>query len=858
MDASIFERIVGTENVHADEIERLCYARDMSVHEGIPDAVVFARKRDQILQILKVANEEGIPIITRGSGTSVTGAVLAMAGGIILDLSRMNQILEINRKSNYVRIEPGVLCAQLNAALAPTHFFAPDPASAALASIGGMVSTNASGNRALKYGTTRDYIMALEAVLADGRVLRTGAITPKTSSGYELSHLFATSEGTLGVITELTMKTLPVPEYVAYAQARFPDIEPAGKAVEKMLTSGIPLSSCEILDSVSIGVVNQAMGLNIPPGVGCILFIEIDGNRIAVKDQIKKIDKVCSENKGLGNIWDDDPAMRLKMWAGRQGLVPSLSKVKRGARLMNYMEDFGVPIERIPDTIREIQKISEKHNFPIATFGHVGDGNLHAVIVMDVRNKEEWEILRKVGDDFVKMTKRFEGTFSAEHGLGMAKSPFIKQELGIGLEIMEQIKKTLDPNNILNPGKMGFEGSIEDVLGRSAFRPFVESPQNLVSFGTDVDNEILACIQCGFCRAGCPTYGETSLESINARGRIVLSYYLLTGRLQPSEDLAKRFYSCSMCLNCKAVCPAGVVVSDIVEAARSRLAEAGYLPPVHQALVNSIEEKGNPFGEAEEKRTDIYPAEYEPRETAATLLYFGCVASYQDINIIPNTLAIMDSAGIDYTTLGTEEYCCGYVSYLVGERQEFEGCIEKNTDLFNKMAFKEIVTTCAGCYRTFKDLYPKHRKMDNITVYHAVQYIERLIAGGKIRPQDLMPRKVAYHDPCDMGRHMDVYDPPRNLIRSLPGVELIEFSENRNLAKCCGGGGGLKAYDTGMSLDIAYKRVQQAAQVGAEIIVSACPSCKSNLQQGAARLRKEKRQKIKVLDITELVAQSIS
>jgi len=858
MDAAIFEDIVGKENVHTDEIERLCYGRDMSIHEGIPDAVVFAQKREQIIEVVKTAYRAKIPIITRGSGTSVTGAVLALRGGIVLDLSRMSEILEINKRSNYVRVEPGVICAQLNAALAPTHFFPPDPASATLASVGGMVSTNASGNRALKYGTCRDYIMALEVVLADGQILRTGAITPKTSSGYELSHLFATSEGTLGVITELTMKILPMPEYIAYAQARFPDIETAGKTVEKMLASGIPLSSCEILDSVSIGVVNQAMGLNIPPEVGCLLFVEIDGNRRAVEEHIKEVDRLCAENKGLGNTWDDDPTKRLQMWAGRQGLVPSLSKIKRGARLMNYMEDFGVPIERIPDTIREIQRISKKHNFPIGTFGHVGDGNLHAVIVMDPRNKEEWGILRKIGDDFIEMTKKFKGTFSAEHGVGMAKSPFIREELGIGLEIMERIKKALDPHNILNPGKMGFDGSPQDVFDYSAFRPFIESPQNLVSFGTEVDNEILACIQCGFCRAGCPTYKETSLESINARGRIILAYNLLTGRLQPSEDVARRFYSCSMCLNCKAVCPAGVMVSDIIEAARARLVEAGYLPPVHQTLMHSIEEKGNPFGEAKEKRTDVFPTGYKPKEKAATLLYFGCVASYQDVNTIPSMLAIMGKAGASFTTLGTEEFCCGYVSYLVGDRIEFERCIERNVDHFKKMKLKEIVTTCAGCYRTFKDLYPKHREMDGIQVYHAVEYVDRLITTGTLRLKDGIPRKVAYHDPCDMGRHMDVYDPPRNLIRAIPGVDLVEFPQNRNLATCCGGGGGLKAYDTDMSLEIAYKRVEQAAAAGADTIVSACPSCKSNLQQGAVRLRREKRQRIKVMDITELVSQSIA
>jgi glycolate oxidase len=175
------------------------------------------------------------------------------------------------------------------------------------------------------------------------------------------------------------------------------------------------------------------------------------------------------------------------------------------------------------------------------------------------------------------------------------------------------------------------------------------------------------------------------------------------------------------------------------------------------------------------------------------------------------------------------------------------------------MGLKEIVTTCAGCYRTFKDLYPKYRKLDNIRVYHIVEYFEKLIADRQITFKDRAKKvKVAYHDPCDIGRHMNIYDPPRNVIRAIPSVELVEFSQNRNLAKCCGGGGGLKAYDTDMSLEIAFKRIQQANSVGAEVVVSACPACKSNLQLGAARLRKEKKGRIKVMDVTELVAEALT
>jgi glycolate oxidase len=849
--------IVGERNVRTDEIERLCYSRDLSVHEAVPDVIVFVKTTEEVSKIMSLANKEKIPVTPRGSGTSAVGGALAAKGGILLDLSRMDRILEIDKENGYAVVEPGVICNNLNAAIAPTHFFPPDPGSANLASLGGMVSTNASGNRALKYGTTKHYVLGLEVVLADGRTIKTGSVLGKTSSGYDLTHLFTNAEGTLGIITKIILKVLPIPEYTAFAEARFSSTLDAGKAVREILTSGIALSSCEILDKVTIDVVNKAMGLNIPDHVGCLLFIEIDGNKRAVQENIEKINKICKANNGLENRWEDDPAKRLKMWAARQGIVASLSKVKRGSRMQSIMDDPGIPITKIPEAIVEIKKISEKHHIPINTFGHIGDGNIHPIIISDPRNKEQWNTIREVAKDLVDLTIRLRGTLTAEHGIGMAKSPYIKRELGESLEVMKEIKKALDPNNILNPGKMGFDDSIQDIYENFAFLPLIEKPGEIRPFGEALDNEIMACIMCGFCRAGCPTYGETSLESINARGRVILAYHLLTGRLKPSKELAKRFYQCTTCLNCNVVCPAGVNVSDIVQAARKRLVEAGYLPSIHQTLIQSIKEKGNPFGEATGKRADIYPTEFKFKEKAPTLLFFGCVASYQDINLIPSTLKIMNKANIDYTVLGNEEYCCGYISYLVGDQEEFKRCIVKNISRFERMGLKEIVTTCAGCYRTFKELYPKHNGFPNIQVYHAVEYLEKLIMNGKLSFKNGAKMKVAYHDPCDIGRHMNIYDPPRNVIRAIPSVELIEFPQNRNLAKCCGGGGGLKAYDTEMSLDIAYKRAQQASSIGADTIVSACPACKSNLQLAAARLRKEKKGRIKVMDITELVAEAL-
>ncbi len=850
-------QIVGEKNVKTDRLELLCYSRDMSVHEGVADAIVFAKTTDEVSRILKLANERDIKVIPRGSGTSTTGAVLPCFGGIILDLSRMNKIKEINRRDGYAVVEPGVICQQLNNALAPTHFFPPDPGSATMASIGGMVSTNASGNRAIKYGATKDYILALEVVLADGRVMQTGSRVPKTSSGYDLVHLFCRAEGTLGVITEITVKILPMPEYIAFAQAWFPTVEDAGKAAEEIITSGIPLSSCEILDRFSIDVVNKAMGLNIPDNVGCILFIEIDGNRQAVKENIQKIDEISKRCNGLGNQWDDDPARRLKMWAGRQGLVPSLSKIRRGAKLMPLVEDFGVSMSKIPETIRELQKIRDKYNFPIPIFGHIGDGNLHAVLIVDGRNKKEWETVKKIAQEFIDLTLKLKGTLTAEHGVGIAKAPYIHKELGLSHEVMRTIKRALDPKNILNPGKLGFDDSVKDILDHFTYKEFLESPDKIQSFGQAVDNEIFACINCGFCRAGCPVFAQTELESENARGRVIMAYYLMKGTLKPSKEVAEKFYLCTTCLNCRATCPAGVTVSEIVEGARERLVAAGFLPEVHKTLVENMKATGNPFGEPKEKRTDVFPSTFQGRQGPVdALLFAGCVTSYQDINIIPNIMKILDHAGVSYTALGKDENCCGYISYLVGTK-EFKEVAEKNVEAFSKIKPKQILTTCAGCYKTFKELYPKYVSF-NAPVVHAIDYLNHLVEEKKIRFKNGAPMKVAYHDPCDLGRHLNIFEPPRELLMKIPGVTLVEFKNNRLLAKCCGGGGGLKAFNTELSGEIAYKRMLEASEVGAEVVVSACPSCKSNLQVAAARLRKEKKGRIKVMDITELVAEALA
>jgi glycolate oxidase len=292
---SEIEKIVGKENVFSDRVECICNSRDMSVHVGVPDVVVYAQTTEQISSIMRLANQEKTPVTIQGSGTSTTGASLPVEGGILLDVHKMNKILEINKDNFYARVEPGVICMDLNRALGKENLmFPPNPGSELIASIGGMMSTNSSGHRAVKYGTARDYIKSFKVVLADGTIIDTGYKTPKSSMGYDLNHVFASSEGTLGVITEITVKIQPRPEYSALALAIFHDLDAAGKAVTDIITSGIQLTACEILDKYSLKIVEDVIGKDVSK-IEAMLIIESDGVKETVIRDMERIKEVCKK-----------------------------------------------------------------------------------------------------------------------------------------------------------------------------------------------------------------------------------------------------------------------------------------------------------------------------------------------------------------------------------------------------------------------------------------------------------------------------------------------------------------------------------------------------------------------------------
>ena len=856
------KQIVGPENVFDDRVECISNSRDLSVHEGIPDVVVFARTTEQISEIMRLANQEKVPVTVQGSGTATTGASLPVEGGILLDVHKMNKILEIDKDNFYARVEPGVICNNLNIVLKKDNLmFPPNPGSELIATIGGMMSTNSSGHRAVKYGTARDYLKGLKVVLADGTIIETGFKTPKSSFGYDLNRVFASSEGTLGVITEIMVKIQPVPEYNALALAIFHDLFAAGKSVTDIIGSGIQLTACEIMDKYSLKVVEEAIGKDVSK-IEAMLIIESDGVKETVIRDMEKIGEICKKYDVQEFTWSDDPEKAGEIMEARGKLVPTLSRIKPGNRLVAVSEDLGIPPTKIPEVIKKAQAIADKYDLLLTTFGHIGDGNVHTTFVTDMRSREEWDRLRPAADELAEIALEMEGTITAEHGTGLARNPYIEKQLGPALDVMRSIKKALDPNGILNPGKMGLEKKKYDIYDYFAFKSFLEHPEGVNSFGEGADNELLACIYCGFCRLGCPTFSVTHRESRNARGRNALAFNFLNGTIEPSSELAEAFYSCTTCQACTYFCPARVKVDEIVEGVRKKLYKDGLTPEPVLGIRDNIMKMGNVYASAKADRIDIYPSELRQtikdgtmKETAETLLFMGCVPSYLDMKMVPSLIKPLDAADVDYTTLATEEGCCGFPLFLMGT-DEFEPHAQKVIERIKATGAKELLTPCAGCYKTFKKIYPEIGDL-GLEVYHSVNYLEKLINEGKLKFKGELGKRVTYHDPCDLGRAFQIFEEPRNILKAIPGLEFAEMGRNRLQARCCGGGGGVLANNPDMAVDMAAERVRDALAVGAEIIVSGCAACKDNLRKGAKAIPKEERGKIKIMDITEIVAQNM-
>ncbi len=447
--------IVGKENYTDQIIDLVSYSYDASEYRSRPECAVWAESTDQVSRILRLADQNRTPIVPRGAGTGLAGLSVPVKGGILLDLSRMNQIIRVSIPDRLVVVQPGVVYADLQEALVSDNFFyPPDPASGKVCTLGGNVATNAGGLRGAKYGVTRDYVLALEVVLADGEVMRIGSQTMKCSSGYDLTRLFVGSEGTLGVVTEITLKISPKPTESATAVAAFDRLEDAGEAVTLIMQSGVTPSVLELIDANTISVVRKHTDLQLPE-VEAMILAETDGNtQVDVKYQMEELIamfKRCNA-RNIETAYSAADAERL--WLVRKslgGLVGSVSKNLAS-------EDVTVPMGRIAEFLRKVEAISKKHNLLILNFGHAGDGNFHPIVLYDRSDPDQVNRLDQVLLELHELACKLGGTLTGEHGIGITKARFMTLEHdSAAMRVMRALKKTLDPNNILNPGKMDLD-----------------------------------------------------------------------------------------------------------------------------------------------------------------------------------------------------------------------------------------------------------------------------------------------------------------------------------------------------------------------------------------------------------------
>ncbi|PLX98744.1 MAG: glycolate oxidase subunit GlcD [Desulfuromonas sp.] len=448
----ILESIVGKEQVSTAKADLICYSYDATQQRFLPDVVVHPENAEQISLIMKMANAEKIPVFPRGAGSGFSGGSLPTKGGIVLTTERMTEILEIDEENLVATVEPGVVTELFQKAVEKVGlFYPPDPASLKFSTLGGNVAECAGGPRCVKYGVTKDFILGLEVVTPLGDIITTGGPTMKGVVGYDLTKLLCGSEGTLGIITKIVIKLLPLPEAKKTMLVLYDSIDGAAQSVSAIIRNKIIPTTLEFMDGRTLDCVRQATDLQVPESANAVLIIEVDGDQEFLDKQVARIEEIIAPLGVVETRTATTPEESEALWQIRRSVSASLRKVNPD----KFNEDICVPRSKVPEMIRTIDAISDRHGVSIVNFGHAGDGNIHVNIMIDKKVTGELEKAEAAIEEVFKAALALGGTMSGEHGVGIAKAPYIPLEISEkAADYMKTVKKALDPNNILNPGKI--------------------------------------------------------------------------------------------------------------------------------------------------------------------------------------------------------------------------------------------------------------------------------------------------------------------------------------------------------------------------------------------------------------------
>ena len=928
IEADLKKRVSG--DVRFDNVSRILFSTAACMYEIKPLGVVSPKDKNDVIEVVKYAHDHNIPVTPRGAGSSLAGQ--AVGAGIILDFAKyMNRILNINIEERTVRVQPGAIFGRLLEALKPYQmFFPPDPSSGKFCTLGGMVANNSGGAHSVKYGTTKDYIESLEVVLSNGELIQTGNVpvnkgnaeplypqnsfaddvfqkvftlvrqnkkqierhTPhvsKNASGYNLKEtfdgknynlgkLFVGSEGTLGVVTEMTLKIVPLPKERAALLAYFDSLDKAGEALVQILKH--KPSALEIMDRYFFDFVREndpKFDEILPRNLEAALLIEFEDDDLArVREQIETQEKELLQGSKLafGAEKAFDPAEQARLWAVRSSAWSLINKVKGRRRPQNFIDDVAVDPAKIPEYLRGLYKIFDKYGVVAINYGHAGNGNIHVNPLLDLKDPEDLKRLRGLAEDVAQLGISLGGTISGEHGDGLVRSPFLKDLWGPVYDLFEEVKAICDPQNILNPGKIAGPLKFQMDENLRYGKDYRRVKTNTFFDRPDLQEEIEKCHGCGTCWSYCPMALELKEEAATARSKANVLRHVISGKIDPAyllDDDVKRVMD--MCYNCKLClteCPTNVDIPRIAIEARTyyvehkgqsfqnRVLENAYLNskinsllapisntilkiPVTRTLMDAtvgIHPKRE-FPVFVRPSFDRWAKKHQSIQGKRKVVYFaGCYANFNDVDgeaiatvqvLEKNNVSVVipkfKGSGVAKITLGDREsvkkdaeYNIRIMKYYIEQGYDIVAS-SASPGLAIKRDWPEILHTSDA------ELVSKH-------TYDIHEYLWKLHEAGELNT-DFHPlhKRIVYHNPCHL-KAQNISREPIELLRLIPGVEVVEIEDT-----CCGMAGtfGFKKQNFDLSLRIGNALFRNIRSAEPDWITTGCGTCNVQIKQGTGQ-----------------------
>ncbi|MDP6155208.1 MAG: FAD-binding and (Fe-S)-binding domain-containing protein [Candidatus Thermoplasmatota archaeon] len=878
--------------------EMLPYSHDVGALPGeinlllkrMPEAIVQPITTDELKYLLDAANKYEIPLVPRGSGTSGVGGAVPVMGGIVVDFNRMDGIIEIDGKKKTVTVEPGIIWdpleKELNKSGLSLRIY---PTSSLSSTVGGWVAQGGIGIGSFQFGSIRDNIESLKLLNPLKELVEI--------RGSDLD-VVADCEGITGFITQVTFKLRDLDETIPVL-SWYDTAEDIARVIQELARSKLSLWSMGLNSPKCIEMEREAEGegegnLHLPLEKYVLLVAMPKSKYLKEGGKLKKI----LAAKGKGEIGDKKLASH--KWENRfypmriKAIGPSL-----------IPGEVYMPLEKLADFLKHFEKKFGKE--PIALEGTLANRSEASLLAFMLHDERTFDYAFGWGFPirFLSLAKKYKGrTYQTGIFLPLEVKNFY------GKERYSRIKKFKiknDPSNIMNPGKLitpalssplllkGMMMTSGPMLKMASWALPYKRPldgykvNEKITAGLKKQNsdnglhlwDVYACAQCGYCKTVCPMFKTRRVDTASPHGKLYQIKQYLTNNdaindrtgvgFLPDEEWVEKMY-CTLCSKCETICHVNIKFHEYWEEIRHWMAKKGHGPPKNAVnMYKSIFDSTywNPFQEPREKRDEWYRDDYKLPEKADVVYFVGCMTAYHEYKLLFSYLKIFTKAGLNFTTLGPDEKCCGAINLFTGQPENFEDLARYNIGQVEKRGARTVVTGCPGCYRALNK-YKKFVDYD-YEMLHTSELIARLIRNGKLKLTRKFQSKknpVIYHDPCELGRIPElelgrgVYEDPRFILNSVPGLELLEFENNKRNSDCCGGGGGLKAVDYDISTEITRQRISAGLELGATTIASMCNNCKNQMSPVAKDMKKElknagEKRNINIIDVAEIVARAI-